>query len=107
MKSLGRPLREQIVSMRPDEITTLEAIDLSNGPMFAEMLTHGARELHQRTWENPKDLVTFVFQSALCRSPVQAESKLAVAFLSDSPRPQEIEDLLWAVFMMPEFILVR
>ena len=30
-RSLGRPNREQIVSMRPNELSTLEAIDLANG----------------------------------------------------------------------------
>ncbi|MCA9023074.1 MAG: hypothetical protein KDA74_23155, partial [Planctomycetaceae bacterium] len=36
MKSLGRPMREQIVSMRPSQLTTLEAIDLSNEASLAE-----------------------------------------------------------------------
>jgi len=42
MRSLGRPQREQIVSMRPEELTTLEAIDLSNGAVLADYLRRGA-----------------------------------------------------------------
>ena len=38
MRSLGRPLREQIVSMRPTDLTTLEAVDLANGPTLAALL---------------------------------------------------------------------
>nr|MDQ3332170.1 PSD1 and planctomycete cytochrome C domain-containing protein [Planctomycetota bacterium] len=45
MRSLGRPNREQVVTTRPDQLTTLQALDLSNGPLLAEMLTKGAGTL--------------------------------------------------------------
>ena len=38
MRTLGRPNRDQIVSMRPNELTTLEAIDLANGEVLADAL---------------------------------------------------------------------
>ncbi len=40
-RSLGRPNRDQIVSVRPLELTTLEAIDLSNGETLAGYLRQG------------------------------------------------------------------
>jgi hypothetical protein len=43
MRSLGRPNRDQIVTMRPTDLTTLEAIDLANGPLLAEAIEQGAR----------------------------------------------------------------
>ena len=42
MQSLGRPLREQIVTMRPETMTTIEAIDLANDPGLAEVFAVGA-----------------------------------------------------------------
>ena len=48
MRSLGRPNRDQIVSSRPEELTTLEAIDLSNGETFAKALQIGAGRFAQR-----------------------------------------------------------
>ncbi len=36
MRSLGRPNREQVVTVRPDDLTTLEAVDLSNGQTLAD-----------------------------------------------------------------------
>ena len=43
MRALGRPNRDQIVSMRPSDLTTLEAIDLANGETLATAIERGAR----------------------------------------------------------------
>ncbi|OYW13361.1 MAG: hypothetical protein B7Z55_16985, partial [Planctomycetales bacterium 12-60-4] len=45
MRSLGRPMREQIVSMRPTELTTLEAIDLANEAELSKAFAAGASKL--------------------------------------------------------------
>ena len=42
MRSLGRPNREQVVTVRPDHLSTLQALDLSNGAILADTLTRGA-----------------------------------------------------------------
>ena len=107
MKSLGRPLREQIVSMRPDELTTLEAVDLSNGATLAGYLATGGRNLAASPIGQRDLLVDYVFQFALARNPTNAERSTALETLSPTPTAQEIEDLLWAVCMSPEFFLVR
>jgi len=107
MKALGRPLREQIVSMRPDELTTLEAINLSNGQQLADALSIGARHLLDQPWSGPQELVQHLFRFALSRDPTEDESQAIAEFVGESPTAEEIEDLLWSVFMMPEFMLVR
>ena len=48
MRSLGRPNREQVVTTRPAEMTTLEAIEMSNGQPLAELLRQGRRQLLAR-----------------------------------------------------------
>ena len=45
MRALGRPNRDQIVTSRPSELTTLEAIDLANGQALANALKSGARRI--------------------------------------------------------------
>ena len=45
MRSLGRPNRDQIVTLRPTELTTLEAMDLSNGQTLAQWLRFGAQKI--------------------------------------------------------------
>ncbi len=107
MRSLGRPMREQIVSMRPSEVTTLEAVDLTNGSTLANYLAQGATQLADRWNDDKSGLVEHLMQFALSRSPTPEETTLMESSLSADPTPQEIEDVLWAIFMMPEFMLIR
>ena len=107
MRSLGRPLREQIVSMRPSELTTLEAIDLSNGSTLAGYLAQGAVHLAAQGASDKSALIERMFLFALSRKPSAEEQTIVAASLSDSPTPQEVEDVLWSIFMMPEFFIVR
>jgi hypothetical protein len=107
MKSLGRPLREQIVSMRPAELTTLEAVDLANGQKLAEALSQGAQRLADRDWVNQDFLVDHIFRFALSRPATPSETAVAREFLEEGPHEEGIQDLLWSVFMSPEFFLIR
>lgn len=107
MRSLGRPHREQIVSMRPDELTTLEAIDLSNGAVLATALARGAQHLRNQFAADRSELVRHLCRSAWSREPQPAEQAAILELLSPEPTPEEIADVLWAVLMTPEFLLVR
>ena len=107
MKSLGRPMREQIVSMRPDQVTTLEAIDLSNEATLAEVFAAGAKRLIAQSDGDPKRLTEYLFLYALSRPPTSEESELVGQMLGESPQAAEVEDLLWSVCMLPEFFLIR
>jgi hypothetical protein len=105
-RSLGRPNRDQIVSVRPLELTTLEAIDLSNGETLAGYLRQGAEQLRARG-QTPQQFVSWLFQFSLGRDPTADE----MATLTESIGPEltatGIEDALWAIVMLPEFQLVR
>jgi hypothetical protein len=106
MRALGRPNREQIVSMRPDNITTLEAIDLANGGQLAAALKQGAERLVAAG--HPVDaLLETVFMRALSRRPTASETTELRAMLGGKPAPQAVEDLLWMVLLLPEFQFVR
>lgn len=107
MRSLGRPNRDQIVSVRPAELTTLEAIDLSNGSTLADALARGAPKILAAHAGDRDALIAWVFESTLLRRPTEAEAAAARELLGDQPSPQSVEDLLWAVLMLPEFQLVR
>src|SRR5262249_31134202 len=45
MRSLGRPNREQVVTTRPDQLSTLQALDLANGQILSETLARGAANI--------------------------------------------------------------
>ena len=107
MKSLGRPNRDQIVSVRPELLTTLEAIDLSNGQTLADTLNRGAKKLIARSWDSPQQFVTQLWRHALSRNPTPQELESLAVALGDKLTEQGVEDVLWAAIMLPEFQLVR
>lgn len=107
MRSLGRPNRDQIVSSRPSELTTLEAIDLSNNEVLAGSLTRGGQLLANQDRPDIEGLVDFLFQSTLTRNPTDGERKILRELFGDDASAQAIEDALWALCVTPEFLLIR
>ncbi len=107
MRSLGRPNRDQIVSVRPEDLTTLEAIDLSNGQTLADMLAHGAKHVLARSWQSPAEFVDWLYRFALSREPTPDELAVLTESLGGKLSEQGVQDILWSVIMLPEFHLVR
>ena len=108
MRSLGRPNREQVVSDRPAALTTLQALDLSNSELLADTLRRGAPHVLNRfAGKDPAAMIEWLYESALSRSPTPEEQATAAELFGSPPTPQGVEDLLWAVIMLPEFQLVR
>ena len=106
-RALGRPNREQIVSMRPEDLTTLEALDLANGPSLAGALASGATRLLARKWDSPDALISWLYTFAVSRPPSPQELAGARELLGPALNVQGIEDILWAVCMLPEFQIIR
>jgi hypothetical protein len=107
MRSLGRPMRDQIVSMRPEGLTTLEAIDLSNGQQLADMLATGARALMGRFGDNWDELVQYVYLGALSRPASEQELQVLGRYFDQPLDSSQVEDFLWSVIVSPEFMFVR
>lgn len=107
MRSLGRPNRDQIVSSRPNELTTLEAIDLSNNESLVQALAKGAQLLASQDWADRNDLIDHLFAATLTRKPGADERQAVQNLLGEDVHQENIEDVLWAICMTPEFLLVR
>jgi hypothetical protein len=108
MRSLGRPNREQVVTTRGDMLTTLQALDLSNGQILTETLTRGAANLlRANARDTTEGLIESLYLQALCRRPTMEEMATSRDVLGSTPTPETLADLLWAVFMLPEFQLIR
>ena len=108
MRSLGRPNREQVVTVRPEQLTTLQALDLANGQTLTMTLARGAANiLKANPNATPNELAEWIFIRALSRKPTEGERVAARALLGEKPTAQSAADLLWAVVMLPEFQLVR
>lgn len=103
MRSLGRPNRDQIVTTRPDDLTTLEAMDLANGAVLTETLARGAKNLLGRGWPDSAAFTRWLYVAALCREATAQEVAAAEEIAGKSLTEQGAADLLWAVFMLPEF----
>ena len=106
MRSLGRPNREQIVTTRPESLSTLQAIDLANGETLDDLLARGGRHLLSSS-QHDNDFAATVFLMALCRQPSNSERLLAAELLGPEANANTIQDLLWTVIMLPEFQFVR
>jgi mono/diheme cytochrome c family protein len=108
MRSLGRPNREQVVTVRPEQLSTLQALDLANGQILTTTLARGAANiLKANPKATPDELADWVFVRALSRKPTPGERAAAKALLGEKPTADGVADLLWAVVMLPEFQLVR
>ncbi len=109
-RALGRPNREQVVTQRSPTATTLQALELTNGQTLATALARGAeRRLSAATGVSPDPVrfVTELYECALCRLPTPTERMTAVTLLGTSPTREGMEDLLWALVMLPEFQLIQ
>lgn len=106
-RTLGRPNREQIVSVRPEELSTLEAMDLSNGSILAGELSKGAKKLLTRDWKSSDALIDYLYVSALSRSPNKGELELARTVMGTNRSVEGLEDFLWSLILLPEFQLIR
>jgi len=107
MRALGRPNRDQIVTMRPSELTTLEAISLANGQSLADAVARGAVLWQLRSETDRAGLVEAVYLAALSREPSGDERDAALNLMEEASTAESVEDLLWAILMLPEFQLIR
>jgi Protein of unknown function (DUF1549)/Protein of unknown function (DUF1553)/Planctomycete cytochrome C len=108
MRTLGRPNREQVVSTRPAELTTLEALELSNGAPMTELLREGAEKyLADHASVRSDEVCRRVFAAALSRSPTDEEMSQLTAVAGDPLTVDSLEDVLWCIVMLPEFQLIR
>ncbi|MGH7944109.1 MAG: DUF1549 domain-containing protein [Opitutaceae bacterium] len=106
--ALGRPNREQVMTVRQTTATTLQALELTNGATLAKLLNQGAdRILTAHADKRSHTLVESLYQQAVGRIPTPAERKIAEQLVGSPAKCAGIEDLLWALTMLPEFQLIN
>jgi hypothetical protein len=107
MAALGRPNRDQVVTSRPSDLTTLEAIQLANEQSLADEFARGGERILADHGPDPDRIASWMFTAALARPPTEAEAAIAREILGAAPSKETVADCLWAVVMLPEFQLVR
>ncbi len=106
LKVLGRPTRENVVTRRDDQATLLQALELTNGTFFNQAIADGADRWLARYGDDSHALVEHLYRTALGRLPSRAEGQAATALLGERPTDAAVQDVLWAVFMLPDFQLI-
>jgi hypothetical protein len=105
--ALGRPNREQVNTVRPAAATTLQMLELTNGATLAELLGRGAKNLAAAKDAKADGVVSLVYARAFGRAPTAGELATAKEVIGADVSVQGVEDLLWAVMMLPEYQLIR
>jgi hypothetical protein len=106
MTALGRPNREQVVTTRPAVATTLQALEMTNGETLAELFKRGAETLLAAGPGAGSELVSNLYEKALGRKPTNRELQLARELVGQPAKSDGLQDLMWAVTMLPEFQLI-
>jgi hypothetical protein len=107
MAALGRPNREQIMTVRQGLATTLQALELTNGHTLAVLLKQAADQLLTQSSADTGALVTTLYQKALSRSPQPKELTAATQLVGSPAQTEGVQDLLWSLAMLPEFQLIK
>ena len=95
-----------VVTTRPSELTTLQAIDLANDELLTNYLSGGAKRIAAEGKSNG-EIIDWLYLHAFSREPTVGERAILNEVIGDGKNTIAIEDLLWMVFMQPEFQIVR
>ncbi len=107
MAALGRPNRDQVVTSRPSDLTTLEAIQLANEQSLADEFAKGGGTVLEKRGPGADTLLQWMFAAALSREPSAAEAAVVRDILGEHPTKESVADCLWAIVMLPDFQLIR
>ena len=105
LTALGRPNRENVSTSRISQANLLQALELTNGNKFNLSLRKGA-EVWAQKYQTGESLVKALYLKALGREPSLKEITLAVKYIGKKPSVEGIQDLVWAVTLLPEFQLI-
>jgi len=103
MKALGRPTRENVATTRDEQATLLQALELTNGEYFNNVLAEGADQWLER-YSDGGEIVETLYQKSFGRKPTKQEKSIALSTLGVHKVEKEaLQDLLWTTVLLPEF----
>ncbi|MEY2793279.1 MAG: hypothetical protein RJA76_1271 [Bacteroidota bacterium] len=102
LTALGRPTRENVTTNRNIQGNLLQALELTNGLKFNKTLFDGANHW-VRKYPLSEQLIKNLYQKSLGRNPNPKELNLALKYLGKKSSVGSVQDLAWAIFLLPEF----
>jgi len=105
LTALGRPNRETVSTSRESQANLLQALELTNGERFNAMLKSGA-ENWKLKYKSGDLIIKEIYKQALGREVRSEEYKIAHKILGDNLKNDTIQDLFWAIMLLPEFQII-
>jgi uncharacterized membrane protein len=106
LTALGRTSREVVQTTRDTQANLLQTLELTNGEIFNSVLRRGAEQWKEK-YKQSDIIIEEVYEQALGRKPAKEEVQIAKAALGEAPTPESIQDLFWAVLLLPEFQIIH
>lgn len=106
LTSLGRPTRETVSTSRITQANLLQALELTNGTKLNNSFQKGA-EIWVKKYPKTEDLIVALYQKTLNRLPNYKEINLVKKYIGNKPTVEGIQDLVWAVTLLPEFQIIN
>jgi hypothetical protein len=106
LTALGRPNRETVSTSRETQANLLQALEFTNGERFNSVLRRGAEKWKQK-YRDPDTIVKEIYKQALGREPREAEFAIARNELGKNPDTNAVQDLFWAMMLLPEFQIIN
>src|SRR5690606_30953903 len=104
-KALGRPSRETVITSRVSQASLLQALELTNGAKLTEALHAGAAAWKEK-YATTDTLVNALYLKALGRPATAEEINVVKSAIGPVPSEENIQDLVWAILLVPEFQLI-
>ncbi|WP_057937342.1 DUF1549 domain-containing protein [Algoriphagus resistens] len=106
LTALGRPNREIVSTSRDTQGNLLQALEMTNGERLNTALLKGAKQWETKL-SDPVKITEELYLKALNRKPNEKELAIAREALGANPDAAKIQDLFWAVILLPEFQMLE
>ena len=103
--ALGRPSRETVSTSRESQANLLQALELTKGERFNNALKKGA-ENWKAKYNTSDAIINELYSRALNRAPTKKEFEIAIKALGTNADVDSIQDLFWAIVLLPEFQII-
>jgi mono/diheme cytochrome c family protein len=105
LTALGRPNRENVGALRNSQSNLIQALEVSNGQVLNNRLQLGSEKWISMGLRKEK-LTDTLFLNFLGRLPTTRERMATDALWAEKPSETNIQDLVWAITLLPEFQLI-
>ncbi len=105
MKTLGRPVRENVTSQRSTTSTLLQSLLLTNSALFHDKIQEAAK-VWLSSRQSPIEAAEDLYVQALGRQPNKKEKRILRKQLKSSDPEEFLEDVIWSIVLLPEFQLI-